>query len=223
MAALTLEVHLTVDGCGPQRLAEVLAEVHPAATVTHVELDDSGEHAQLMATWHQPAPLGDALRTGEQLAAHLAARGIINRRLKVETDIEAADPAGNPEAAAADSGHYLEHHVLVAVTDERRAALEAIATRHQARVSQRARRREGPVAERFVNQRWWQPADAAGAADAFAALLAALRADGFTVLKATAERVLHDTNLALDGDWLGPTPGPAGPAEGHPTPHEERR
>lgn len=58
MAAVTLEVHLTVDGCGPQRLAEVLAEVHPAATVTHVELDDSGEHAQLMATWHQPAPLG---------------------------------------------------------------------------------------------------------------------------------------------------------------------
>jgi len=188
MARSPLEVHVTVEGCGPDELLRDLAGIRPQAKLTHIALDEAGERTQLMVTWHQTGSLPEALAAADEVATALAAQGVVTTRRKVEAQF---DDASHGE------GLYLELHVLVAATDLDR--LQAVAQRHEARVSRRAHRDPGL---RFVNARWWQPVDTEVASEAGRQLVDDLVTAGFTVADCTAERVLHDSNLALDEGWL---------------------
>lgn len=194
-------MHLTVEQCDRDRLSSLLAEVRPRAKVTEVVLEDSLAARQLMATWHEHADVAAAVASGEWLAHQLAVRGVSPCRLKIERDL--ADHG-------LEMGVYLEHHVLVVIRPADLSTLTRVADRHDARLSRCDRRRRGDVSERFVNQRWWHADDHAGAATAFCALVNDLEASGLPVVKSTAERVLHDTNVALDGTWLAPIAVTAG-------------
>ncbi|MEU2549297.1 hypothetical protein ABZ618_28380 [Streptomyces roseolus] len=133
------------------------------------------------------------------LVAALRADGFEPVRVKVETVPWNTEPAGP-------GGGYHEHHLKLALPSPYdRAALEALVVPHGAHVSWNARRAlPGPEGrhERFVTQRHPGPApDALRACDA---LLADLRAAGYDVVGEERERVLHDSDLAVDAGWLEP-------------------
>lgn len=202
-----LEVHLTVEGCGPSALREILDELATDAKVTHIALGETGNDDtsdQLMVTWHQPGPLASAEVRSAELGDQLERRHVRAVRLKVEVT---ADDLGHGH------GQYLEHHVLISLPIEDVDRLRNAAGVHDGRVSMRARRRAATHEQRFVTQRWWQPDRLAEATTTFDAMVDDLAANNFNVEQRITERVIHDSNLELDAGWLDrPTPSMEAPA-----------
>ncbi|MFF2779162.1 hypothetical protein ACFVU3_30240 [Streptomyces sp. NPDC058052] len=156
-------------------------------------------------------------RTGHPaLVEALRSDGFAPVRVKVETVPWSEEPAGP-------GGGYHEHHLKLALPAAYdRAALEALVVPHGAHVSWNARRAlPGPGGrhERFVTQR--HPGPAPAALRACDALLAALTAAGHEVVGEERERVLSDSDPAVDEGWLAPAARHPGGTPAEPRDTEE--
>lgn len=84
-----------------------------------------------------------------------------------------------------------------------RPALEALVVPHGAHLSWNARRVGGGDWQvRFVTQRWRGAAGAAGAGDAFDALIRELDSAGYEMGTGEREFVLSDSDLSVDDGWI---------------------
>lgn len=189
------ETHVTVrcpDPGDPARLEAWAAG--RGLKVTHILLARGRMVSQPMLTLRD--------RTShETLVPRLRAAGFDPVRVKVETVPWTTDRPGP-------GGGYFEHHLkLLLPAGFDQPALEALVTPHGAHLSWNARRiRADGRQERFVTQRWRDPAGAAGAAGAARAcdeLAAALAGAGYEIRSEEREFVLYDSDLSLDDGWLG--------------------
>lgn len=191
-----LEVHLTVECGSPSALDGAVDALGRVAKVSRVVLSVDEGPAQTMVTWHSRLPLAAAVREAELVRAEFAERSVEVRRLKIECAL-----ADSTEVDAI----YLEHHVLVEVDQGSEKLLATIAAGHDARQSRLPKRTDGQVVHRFINQRWWRPDEPEQGAGSFRRLRNELTTNGVRVVRSIEERVLMDTNLNLDGDWLTST------------------
>lgn len=200
MGRAPYEVHLTVAFCSLPDLELAVNALGLGATLARVELGGDQCPEQLMVTWLTHRRLAGALREAGQARECLEEQSIATFRVKVECDVADASDGG---------GSYLEHHALVEVAEHAEPLLAEIAARHGARQSRvpKPKRDQRGAVERFVNQRWWRPNEAGPGSQAFRCLRHDLALHGFRVVRSIEERVLVDTNLSLDGDWLTPASG----------------
>lgn len=124
-------------------------------------------------------------------------------RVKIEADLENDDVPQADAEANLSVANYFEHHIKVLVTDSAKLVeLRSLAARHQARLSQNARRvRADGNLERFVTQRV-HGCGRTTAALHLDRLLQEFAQHAVEVLEVEAEYVLYDSNLKIDADWF---------------------
>lgn len=190
-----LEVHVTVDPRGDEGAIARLCAALGGRVVT-IELPTEGAAlVQSMVTFEADDGALAALRA--RVATLAAEHGVAVLRVKVET----ADRPGL-------SALYRESHALLRAPrgcfDAPGDELRAVAARHGARLSRRARREAGDEVERYLTRR-----DRGSFAEARARheawmgdLRAALaRRPDITLVKVREEAVVWDDHEALDEGW----------------------
>ena len=197
MGDLELEVHLTVEGCSASRLATLGGELRCDTKVIEIVLEQGDEPPrQVMLTWYHRDGVDAASAEAARISASLACQNLRCSRVKIEAPVDGLEWG---------VGRYLEHHVLVRA-DARSDALRWIASRHGAALSRTPRRISGKgQVERFINQRWWDPDSAVDGMSAFDRMANEVASAGLHIVERIHERVLLDTNQAIDGGWLPET------------------
>ena len=166
-------------------------------------LDRGATPRQPMLTYHGSGTLPAQLALARRQAGELRAGGFDVVRVKVEAAPWNEDvPRSATEASALMPGCYFEHHVKLALADDREVdAVRRIGTGHAGHVSRNARRGlDGGRHERFLTQRC-RLVGRPEARRRLEALLGALAGAGHQVIEVEEEFVVHDDNPGLDHGW----------------------
>ncbi|GAB7037210.1 MULTISPECIES: hypothetical protein [Catenuloplanes] len=212
------EVHLTGRADDHHRMAEVAAP--EGMKLTDIVLDRGRTPAQPMLTFTLKGSWDEVRAQVQDRRHRLAQHGVYAVREKIEADPNnPAVPRTDADAAADPDHRYFEHHLKLRLPDaapDRLAAITALVTPHQARLSRNARRRDADGEHRFVTQRCHRVGRIT-ARSRLAALRDALA--GYEIVEVEEEYVVHDTALHLDDGWLD---APAPPARSAPPPRPGR-
>ncbi|MCQ8772445.1 hypothetical protein [Streptomyces telluris] len=200
------EAHLTVrpsTTAGADQALQRYAADH-GMKFTDILLDRGRTPSQPMLTLRRSGALPDVRAAVEDAARGLDGAGFTVVRTKIEAAPWADGvPETDTEAAALGSRYYFEHHLKLLLAPGTDLVVPArLAAAHCAHLSRNARRvRTDGRAERFVTQR----CRAVGRRTAGArldALVAAVRAGGYTVVSEEREFVVHDSDESLDAGWI---------------------
>ncbi|MBB5119278.1 hypothetical protein [Streptomyces eurocidicus] len=200
------EAHLTVRPAATaedDRALQRYAAAH-GMKFTDILLDRGRTPSQPMLTLRASGPLPEVRQAVDAAARRLAGAGFAVVRTKIEAAPWAAGvPETDAEAAALGARYYFEHHLKLLLTpDTDLAALAGLTAAHRAHLSRNARRvRADGRVERFVTQRC-RTVGRRTAGARLAALVAAVRAGGHTLVSEEREFVVHDSDETLDAGWI---------------------
>ncbi len=183
------EIHLTVAAMATsawQAFEQCVASLGGKAMV--IELARGDTPLQPMLTLGKAGKFDEVVRFAKALSRELSAFGYQVLRCKIEQDV-----VGNRETPH----HYCEWHGRVEVQEPDRMRLAEICQAYGGHLSQNAIRGGN---RRYVTVR--ETGDFPQLATQVAALRAAIGAQGWEVSKQQWERVVYDSNLALDSGWL---------------------
>jgi hypothetical protein len=193
------DTHLTVAASDDERLG-VWAKVNDVK-FTHIVLARGDVQSQPMLTIAGRGTLTEQRLTAATWTAKLRDQGFEVVRVKIEAAPWNGDVPQTRATAKALIDCYFEHHVKVVVHGDL-TALAELAQAHSAHVSRNARRLHGDGShERFVTQRC-RDVGLPTARQRFEALLRDLDLQGFAVLEAEQEFVVHDDNPDIDHGWI---------------------
>ncbi len=153
-----------------------------------IELARGDTPLQPMLTLGKAGKLNEVIRFAQMLSRELSESGYQILRCKIECDAVAAHEA---------SHHYFEWHGRVEVLELDRARLALVCQEYGGHLSQNAIRGSN---KRYVTVR--ETDDYPQLGSRVAALCAAIGEQGWEVSKQQWERVVYDSNLALDFGWL---------------------
>ena len=183
------EIHLTVAAMATsawQAFEQHVLSLGGKAMV--IELARGDTPLQPMLTLGKAGKLDEAVRFAQTLSRELSQTGYQVLRSKIERDANA-----NHESAH----HYFEWHGRVEVLQADRSRLAELCQEYGGHLSQNALRGS---TKRYVTVR--ETDDYPQLASRVAALCAAMGEQGWEVCKQQWERVVYDSNLALDSGWL---------------------
>ncbi|MFE7652331.1 hypothetical protein ACFU6M_05300 [Streptomyces bottropensis] len=174
---------------------------------TRIVLDRGATPDQPMLTVRGEGSLSARRAAASEWVERLGTEGFGVARVKIEAAPWNEDvPLTAAEARTLPPGCYFEHHVKLALADDREVGrVRALAERHAAHVSRNARRavggRGGRGHERFVTQRC-RDVGRPEARRRLDALLDALAEAGFEAVEVEEEFVVHDDRPDLDSGWI---------------------
>jgi hypothetical protein len=183
------EIHLTVAAMATsawQAFEQRVTSLGGKAMV--IELARGDIPLQPMLTLGKAGKLDEVIRFAQALSHELSQSGYPVLRCKIEQDANAGLEA---------SHHYVEWHGRVEVLEADRSRLAGICQQHGGHLSQNAIRGSN---KRYVTVR--ETDDFRQLASRVAGLRAAMSEQGWEVGKQQWERVVYDSNLALDSGWL---------------------
>ncbi|MCE3602535.1 hypothetical protein LXA47_02805 [Massilia sp. P8910] len=162
------------------------------ATPMAIELARGAHPLQPMLTLCRDGGVDEVIRFAQALAAQAAQSGFAVVRCKIEQDAGA-------DAIAAPGGphHYVEWHGRIVVPEPLRAQLAALCARFGGHLSNNAIR-GGDI--RYVTVR--ETGEHIALRRRVSALVDAIGSQGWMIGKHRWERVVFDSNLALDHGWL---------------------
>jgi len=153
-----------------------------------IELARGVTPLQPMLTLGKAGALEDVIRFAQVLSRDLSGFGYEVLRCKIEQDANASQEAPH---------HYFEWHGRVEVLEADRLQLAKVCQEYGGHLSQNAQRGSN---KRYVTVR--ETNDYQQLAFRVDALRAAMGEQGWEVSKQQWERVVYDSNLALDSGWL---------------------
>lgn len=183
------EIHVTIDAIATsawQAFEQRVASLGGKAMV--IELARGDTPLQPMLTLGKTGKLDEVIRFAQTLSRELSQSGYQVLRCKIEQDANAG-----PEAAH----HYFEWHGRVEVLEADRLRLAEACREFGGHLSHNTIRGSN---QRYVTVR--ETGDYRQLAVRVADLRAAMSGQGWEVGRQQWERVVYDSNLALDSGWL---------------------
>jgi len=183
------EVHLTIAAIAIsawEAFEQRAASLGGKAMV--IELARGDTPLQPMLTLGKAGKLDEVVRLAQTLSHELSQFGYQVLRCKIEQDANANDEAAH---------HYFEWHGRLEVLEADRLRLAEFCQEYGGHLSQNAIRGSN---KRYVTVR--ETDDFRQLALRVAGLRAAMSEQGWEVGKQQWERVVYDSNLALDSGWL---------------------
>ncbi len=153
-----------------------------------IELARGATPLQPMLTLAKAGELEEVVRFAQVLSRDLSESGYDVLRCKIEQDAAARQDAPH---------HYFEWHGRVEVLEPARKRLAEVCQEYGGHLSQNAIRGSN---KRYVTVR--ETGDCQQLVSRVADLRAAMSEQGWEVSKQQWERVVYDSNLALDSGWL---------------------
>jgi hypothetical protein len=199
------EMHVTIAALpfeGLEHFREVcgMLQVKPIL----IELGNGQAPLQPMTASVLQGTLDEAKRAAKETAIRLTQKGFTPTRVKVEAAPENAGlPETDDDARQLPSENYFEYHLKLLLGDNQVPAIaETVAQHPGTHLSRNAfKQREDGLQERFATLRCYKMGRVS-ANQRFTALQDAIVQQKVMVLKAVCEYCVHDTNAALDEEWL---------------------
>jgi len=196
-AGMTFETHLTVQSAAANDPDEQVARqwaLQRRIKWTHIELDRGLYASQPMLTFLGSGSLAERQAAGDFLTTELELLSVRVVRHKIESALTADD--------SLEPDQYFECHVKLQLHDDRQRQIAGhVASVHHAHVSRNARRRNAAgVEQRFLTLRRYE-GTGADMLIMQQQLCDDLRFAGIDVLEVESERVVFDSNWALDSGW----------------------
>jgi len=183
------EIHLTIAAIATSAWqAFELCVTSLGGKAMVIELARGDTPLQPMLTVEKAGMLDEVIRFAQMLSHQLFRSGYQVLRCKIEQDANASQEAPH---------HYFEWHGRVEVLEADRLQLAKVCQEYGGHLSQNAQRGSN---KRYVTVR--ETNDYQQLAFRVDALRAAMGEQGLEVSKQQWERVVYDSNLALDSGWL---------------------